>query len=589
MKKLLRKVLLATVTLVTTASYVFIGLPTSVVGISNVQPAYAATNSVDIWWPTNGASMTGTQPFKALIDGMPLSNYDMYWQVDNGQLVPMYDSQTDYPHKEAIVNLSNWNWSSNGSYTINFVAKDKSGNVIAQTSVSIEHSTAAPVVNVSASAASIHVWWPTSGTNMIGTQPVKAAINGVPLSNYHMYWSVDNGNPVEMSDNYTDAPHKESSIDFSGWTWKSNGQYALTFTAKDDSGNVIATTNVPIYANASQTSAPQASAPQVATPAPTPASDPAPVAPVTTKSTSTISGTLSTGPLAATKLYVDPSNPATAQAETWAASDPTDSAIMAKLGAEPVAIWLGGWNSNVQSDVTNDMSAAQAENAIPTFVAYNIPGRDCGSYSAGGAEDATSYIAWIKQVSAGIGSGKAFVILEPDALAGIDCLSQSNQTDRLSMLSQAVRIFKANNPNARVYLDAGHAGWVDANTIANRLLEADVADAAGFSLNVSNYGSTGDNETYGAAVSHALASLGASGAHFVIDTSRNGNGSDGEWCNASGRALGANPTLSTGNPLVDALLWIKRPGESDGTCNGGPSAGTWWPSYALGLAKSAGW
>ena len=37
-----------------------------------------------------------------------------------------------------------------------------------------------------------------------------------------------------------------------------------------------------------------------------------------------------------------------------------------------------------------------------------------------------------------------------------------------------------------------------------------------------------------------------------------------------------------------ALLWIKQPGESDGTCNGGPNAGQWWADYALGLAQRAG-
>ncbi|HEU4535784.1 MAG TPA: glycoside hydrolase family 6 protein, partial [Polyangiaceae bacterium] len=72
-----------------------------------------------------------------------------------------------------------------------------------------------------------------------------------------------------------------------------------------------------------------------------------------------------------------------------------------------------------------------------------------------------------------------------------------------------------------------------------------------------------------------------------IDTSRNGKGSNGEWCNPSGRALGASPTASTGDPLVDAFFWLKAPGESDGACNGGPSAGTFWPDYALGLAQRA--
>ena len=40
-------------------------------------------------------------------------------------------------------------------------------------------------------------------------------------------------------------------------------------------------------------------------------------------------------------------------------------------------------------------------------------------------------------------------------------------------------------------------------------------------------------------------------------------------------------------PLVDAFLWIKTPGESDGTCSGGPAAGKWWGEYALGSCRGA--
>ena len=49
------------------------------------------------------------------------------------------------------------------------------------------------------------------------------------------------------------------------------------------------------------------------------------------------------------------------------------------------------------------------------------------------------------------------------------------------------------------------------------------------------------------------------------------------------------PTAEPGKKLVDAYLWVKRPGESDGTCNGGPAAGgcAWSPDYALGLAQRA--
>ncbi|MEU6668005.1 glycoside hydrolase family 6 protein [Streptomyces sp. NPDC046727] len=99
--------------------------------------------------------------------------------------------------------------------------------------------------------------------------------------------------------------------------------------------------------------------------------------------------------------------------------------------------------------------------------------------------------------------------------------------------------------------------------------------------------------------------------HFVIDTSRNGRGAwapepgkysgDPEaWCNAPGRGLGPRPTADTGVPLVDAYLWIKIPGESDGSCTrntGGtidpeygivdPPAGAWWPDQAHTLARNA--
>lgn len=103
---------------------------------------------------------------------------------------------------------------------------------------------------------------------------------------------------------------------------------------------------------------------------------------------------------------------------------------------------------------------------------------------------------------------------------------------------------------------------------------------------------------------------------FVIDTSRNGVGpwqyltstyaNDGaalDWCNPPGRGLGPRPTINTGVPLVDAYLWIKTPGQSDGTCNRNgtavgspdpewagivdPAAGQWFPQQALQLAQLA--
>lgn len=88
-------------------------------------PAPLPSGQIDIWWPTPGVAVMGTQPFKALLQGKSLSSYRMYWQVDGGRLNQMYDSNVDYPHKEAIVSVTGWNWHGQGPYMIQFVAKDK--------------------------------------------------------------------------------------------------------------------------------------------------------------------------------------------------------------------------------------------------------------------------------------------------------------------------------------------------------------------------------------------------------------------------------------------------------------------------------
>jgi endoglucanase len=115
-----------------------------------------------------------------------------------------------------------------------------------------------------------------------------------------------------------------------------------------------------------------------------------------------------------------------------------------------------------------------------------------------------------------------------------------------------------------------------------------VGQADGFALNVGNFYGTDTTIRYGTSLSRQLG-----GAHFVIDTGRNGNGpapvpTDGapKWCNPPGRALGQRPTGVTRQPRVDAYLWVKPPGDSDGPCRrGAPVAGQWWTAYALGLVK----
>ena len=285
-------------------------------------------------------------------------------------------------------------------------------------------------------------------------------------------------------------------------------------------------------------------------------------------------------PFAGKRLYVDPNSTAKRQAETLRRSRPQDAALLALIAREPTARWLGEWARDIRAEVDNAVSTITRSGALPVFVAYNIPGRDCGLYSAGGAKGGDAYRRWIRDFASGIRGRSAIVILEPDALAGIECLPAAAQQDRLALINNAVQELK--KQNAAVYIDAGNARWKSPEVMAARLKQAGIADAAGFSLNVSNYMANDANIAYGEKLSKLVG-----GKHFLIDTSRNGLGTTTEWCNPRGQALGISPTTNTGHPLVDAFLWVKQPGESDGTCRGGPRAGSWWDEIAIELARAA--
>lgn len=352
--------------------------------------------------------------------------------------------------------------------------------------------------------------------------------------------------------------------------------------------------------------------------------------------------------------------------------DLKDAALIAKMETIPRATWLtGGSGADAAKQVRTALAGAKLERAVPVLVVYNIPGRDCGGYSAGGAQTTADYDAYIDAVSAAVGAAKAIVILEPDALANLpsDC-GYSGDTAaldaaRYAQIGHAVDDFEsALNPNVSVYLDAGHSAWHGVGDMAPRLVKAGVLRTQGFFLNVSNYQPTAHEQLYGTWISECIAfandaeeggwrlgnygwcpgqyqPVGPGGSyvvdfsqatidantawyagnlgtakpttHFVIDTSRNGQGPWNyaaagypnagvaqDWCNPPGRGLGARPTASTGTPLVDAYLWIKTPGESDGSCTRGtagpgdpawgvtdPAAGAWFPQQALQLAQLA--
>jgi endoglucanase len=294
------------------------------------------------------------------------------------------------------------------------------------------------------------------------------------------------------------------------------------------------------------------------------------------------------GPFAGRALYVDPTTTvARAAAAGPATADPIADGILARIAAAPQATWLvGGSPDAAASTVSRLVRAAAPAGQVTQFVVYDIPHRDCsGGQSAGGAPSGAAYQAYVSAVAQALAGAHAIVVLEPDALAGIDCLGAADQAARLALLKWATARLAAVS-GVLVYLDAGHAGWQPAGTIARRLIGAGVASARGFALDVANYGPLAQQLSYGAAVSAQVG-----WKRFVVDTSRNGATAPlSGWCNLSGAALGVLPATPTGYAGADALLWIKHPGESDGVCGASSApAGQFDPSLALRLARNAGW
>ncbi len=363
-----------------------------------------------------------------------------------------------------------------------------------------------------------------------------------------------------------------------------------------------------------------------------------------------------------TRLFVPPPSAGAPQQilQLLKSGDRKDAKLITEMEATPRAVWFtSGTPAQVRQQVRQTMAEAAVERAVPALVAYDIPGRDCAQYSAGGALSQADYQAWISGFAHGIGHGHAVVILEPDALGNLpsNCgLPASSypftDAERFAELQYAVSALEA-DPGVSVYLDGTHSAWQSVGTMTQRLLEAHVQQAQGFYLNVSNYQPTPELLDYGTWISDCIAmvtdrsnafynnpggcasqyypatqsdfstwdlttqwyaqNMGSAVAatHFVVDTSRNGRGPDtmqqyasapydqpasvistlaaGNWCNPPGSGLGLRPTASTGVPLLDAYLWVKTPGQSDGQCDSAGGARAWdytdytqpgWPTTA---------
>ena len=206
-----------------------------------------------------------------------------------------------------------------------------------------------------------------------------------------------------------------------------------------------------------------------------------------------------------------------------------NAGLLTAMEATPSAVWLDGETPAQAAEPGNQgsqqadadtvkqirltLAAARLECAVPVFVAYNIPGRDCSEYSAGGAPTDAAYDAWINAIGSALGNAQAVVLEEPDALGNLPGYCGSayatefpdiTNTSRIDDIRYAVSTLEA-DPNISLYLDGSNSAWQNVGGMAETLTAADVQQSQGFFLNVSNYQYDANSDYYGTWVSSCIA------------------------------------------------------------------------------------
>jgi cellulose 1,4-beta-cellobiosidase len=343
-------------------------------------------------------------------------------------------------------------------------------------------------------------------------------------------------------------------------------------------------------------------------------------------------------------MYVNPDYVAEVQSSIAAA--PQQATQLEKMTTEPTAIWLDSIAKVASVKRTLDDAAAQQQQSgtpvVTLFVIYDLPNRDCAAGASNGellvdngglATYETQYIDAIAAEFAAHSQVRIAAIVEPDSLPNLATnlsIPKCAASEAAYRAGVAYAIQKLSAPNVSLYLDAAHAGWLGwpDNTAKIVTIFSEVLTAAGgadkirgFATNTANYtvlhevpelfdyqsNPCHDELTYVQKLGAALEGAGITGKRFVIDTSRNGVGGErqqwGSWCNVHGAGLGERPVA---DPVagLDAYLWIKPPGESDGgsdataprydsSCSnqdailGAPPAGTWFNTEFLSLVQHA--
>jgi len=291
-----------------------------------------------------------------------------------------------------------------------------------------------------------------------------------------------------------------------------------------------------------------------------------------------------------------------------------------KVKDVPTAVWLA-WDG-APGEVAGHLEAAGPSQTV-VFLLYMIPTRDCNSQaSAGGASGLDVYKGYVDDISNTIRSypnTNVVMVVEPDTLGnlvtGTSEACKNVHTLHKNALSYAVDVFGSMD-NVSVYLDAAHGMWLSEYADETAAVIREILDNApngkirGFSTNVSNYQPIYTEYEYYLRLTESLKALGVTGMHFILDTGRNGVdvyesfGQTKTWCNYIGTGLGERPkgNPDADMPLIDAYMWLKTPGEADGSAVGdradpvcaredslqlSPDAGSWFHDYFVQLLENA--
>jgi endoglucanase len=290
----------------------------------------------------------------------------------------------------------------------------------------------------------------------------------------------------------------------------------------------------------------------------------------------------SPNPLVNTRYYV---NHIDAPWKAYRRARGHDRVLLGRIATQPWFRWFGTWTKSVRHDVRGYINRAwNTQRAVPQIVTMeHIHKNPChGRRYDGGARADRKFVRWMKALARAIGRKRVIVAFEPDSLGTLNCSSRSRRRARLRMYRRGVDVL-AKAPGATIYLEAGSAEWKSSKTMASRLRAIGISKVRGFMLNVTHHGSNSRNYRFGAALSQRLG-----GKPFVISTTTNGRpGNVRGWCKPSHQGAGVRPTVNTGHALLDAYLWIDRPGYAGGGCKGSPGSGKFWRTQALRLGANA--